>query len=76
MLVFGTAMVDFLARDASPDGLALLAALRAVDPMILELDCARAIEQLRAAGVPRPDWFDTVGTAGIRVRLGGDGLIR
>jgi hypothetical protein len=63
VLVFGTAMVDFLARDASPDALALLAALYAVDPMVIELDCARAIGQLRAAGVRRPDWFDSVGTA-------------
>ena len=61
VLVFGTAMVDYLAREASPDALALLAALRAVDPMVVELDCARAIRQLRAAGVRRPDWFDLVG---------------
>ena len=65
VLLFGTAMVDFLARDASPDALALLAALRAVDPMTLELDCARAIGQLREAGVAQPDWFDAVGTASI-----------
>ena len=63
VLVFGTAMVDYLARDASPDALALLAALYAVDPMVIELDCARAIGQLRAAGVRRPDWFDSVGKA-------------
>ena len=63
VLVFGTALVDFLARDASPDALALLAALHAVDPMVIEFDCARAIGQLRAAGVRQPDWFDTVGTA-------------
>jgi hypothetical protein len=63
VLVFGTAMVDFLARDASPDALALLAALDAVDPMVLDLDCARAIGQLRDAGVRQPDWFDLVGRA-------------
>ena len=61
--VFGTAMVEFLARDASPDALALLAALSAVDPMVIQLDCARAIRRLVDAGVRQPVWFDLVGEA-------------
>jgi hypothetical protein len=63
VLVLGSAMVDFLARDASPDALALLAALSAVDPMVIELDCARAMRHLVDAGVREPAWYDLVGKA-------------
>ena len=63
VLVLGAGMVDFLARDASPDALALLCALYAVDPMVIELDCARAMRALVDAGVRKPVWFDLVGQA-------------
>ncbi len=61
--VFGSAMVDHLARDASADALALLAALSAVDPMVIELECARAMRQLVDAGVRKPVWYDLIGKA-------------
>ena len=63
VLLFGSAMVDFLAQDASPDALALLVALQAVDPMVIELACARAMRHLVDAGVRKPVWFDLVGKA-------------
>ena len=63
VLVFGSAMVDYLVRDASPDALALLAALSAVDPMVIELECARAMRQLVDAGVRKPVWYDLAGKA-------------
>ena len=61
--VLGSGMVDFLARRASPDALALLAALSAVDPMVIQLDCARAMRRLVDAGVRQPVWYDLVGKA-------------
>lgn len=63
VLVIGSGMVDYLVREASPDALATLAALHAVDPKVLELDCARAMGQLLDAGVRPPVWIDLIGKA-------------
>ena len=63
VILFGQGLVDFLAREGSPDALALLAALYAVDPTVIALDCARAMRQLVDSGVRKPVWYDLAGRA-------------
>lgn len=60
---FAPAMIAFLEDRATPDALALLLGLRAVDPARTTLDAHRAIRSLREAGVTAPTWMEAAGRA-------------
>jgi hypothetical protein len=60
---FARAMIAFLEDRATPDALALLLGLRAVDPARTALDAQRATRSLREAGVAAPIWMEDAGRA-------------
>jgi hypothetical protein len=60
---FTQAMIDYLVRRGTPDALALLHGLNAVDPVRTVIDSHRAIRRLRDSGIAEPRWAEQSGRA-------------
>jgi hypothetical protein len=63
---FAETMVTFLEARATPDALALLLGLAAVDPVRTTIEAQRAIRRLLDAGVAAPSWMGDAGRARLR----------
>ncbi|MPZ63917.1 MAG: DUF1841 family protein [Propionibacteriales bacterium] len=60
--VFGEALIDHAAQQATPAALALLLCLAEVGPDRARVKASHAAEQVRAGGVPVPAWAASLGT--------------